>query len=195
MKIIVFLCFSFCFYLVSRFDLIKINFTPPQANADNLENKLKNNEPNLDDKTKIFDPLAMHSEVEIKLLETLAQRRNVLEKQEKDFQKRLLTLKIFEDEIKKKLEQLKLAKESIKKDLNIIDKKDAERLENFAQICQKMKPKNAAKIFEQLEPNELMMIINCMKAKSVSDIIGKMNPEKAKLIVKQMVAKTSTFSN
>lgn len=84
-------------------------------------------------------------------------------------------------------------KKFLEQSLTKIDKQDEQKIQNFAKICQNMKPANAAKILDQLESDELERLVSFMDIRRVSAILAKMNPSKSKNLVKSIVSKRNPF--
>jgi flagellar motility protein MotE (MotC chaperone) len=133
-----------------------------------------------------FDLLEMTPQ-EIQMLQTLADRRRLLETQEASFHQKSSELKATQYQIDKKITQLNELKETLKKLLDQYNDKDQQKNKNLAKIYENMKPKEAGRIFEILDMPLLLDIMESMKEGKISLILASMNPERAREITAQFM--------
>jgi flagellar motility protein MotE (MotC chaperone) len=117
---------------------------------------------------------------EIDLLQQLAERRQVLESREQEFELRTGLLAAAESRIDKKVEELKVLRETISGLIKTFDAQQDAKLLSLVKIYENMKPKEAAKIFEELEMDTLLEVAERMKERKLAPIMAKMHPEKAR---------------
>lgn len=117
---------------------------------------------------------------EIDLLQQLAERRQVLESREQEFEIRTGLLAAAESRIDKKVEELKVLRETISGLIKTFDAQQDAKLLSLVKIYENMKPKEAAKIFEELEMDTLLEVAERMKERKLAPIMAKMHPEKAR---------------
>jgi len=117
---------------------------------------------------------------EIDLLQQLAERRQVLESREQEFELRTGMLAAAESRIDKKVEELKVLRETISGLIKTFDAQQDAKLLSLVKIYENMKPKEAAKIFEELEMDTLLEVAERMKERKLAPIMAKMDPEKAR---------------
>lgn len=117
---------------------------------------------------------------EIDLLQQLAERRQVLESREQEFEIRTGLLAAAESRIDKKVEELKVLRETISGLIKTFDAQQDAKLLSLVKIYENMKPKEAAKIFEELEMDTLLEVAERMKERKLAPIMAKMDPEKAR---------------
>ena len=117
---------------------------------------------------------------EIDLLQQLAERRQVLESREQEFELRTGLLAAAESRIDKKVEELKVLRETISGMIKTFDAQQDAKLLSLVKIYENMKPKEAAKIFEELEMDTLLEVAERMKERKLAPIMAKMHPEKAR---------------
>ena len=60
------------------------------------------------------------------------------------------------------------------------------KMRSLVKIYENMKPKEAAKIFEQLDMNILLEVIERMKEQRVAPIMAEMDPSKAKAVTAEL---------
>lgn len=127
------------------------------------------------------DPLSM-SPSEVELLQKLSARRAELDKRASEISQREVLLQAAEKRIDDKIAKL----QSLEKDIGgIVDKKSEEeqaRIKSLVKIYETMKPRDAARIFEQLDMPVLLDVVENMKERSAAPILAAMDPGKAKAV-------------
>ena len=101
------------------------------------------------------DPFSLTDE-EIELLQSLAERRRQLETRAMDIDQREILLEAAERRIDEKIVQLNQLQASIEALLQQHDEQEDAQLESLVRIYESMKPKDAARIFEQLDMTVLL---------------------------------------
>ncbi len=124
------------------------------------------------------DPTLL-TQAEIDLLQQLAERRENLDarEQELDIQSGLLTA--AETRIDKKVKELKTLQAAIAKLIKSYDDQQNAKLQSLVKIYENMKPKDAARIFGELNMDTLLMVAERMKERKLAPIMAKMDPTKA----------------
>ena len=128
----------------------------------------------------ITDDPTLLTQAEIDLLQQLAERRQVLESREQELEIRTGLLSAAESRIDKKVEELKVLRETISGLIKTFDAQQDAKLLSLVKIYESMKPKEAARIFEELEMDTLLEVAERMKERKLAPIMAKMNPEKAR---------------
>ena len=113
------------------------------------------------------------------LLEALQKRREMLDSRASDLELRENLLKAAEKRLEERLEELKRVETSVAE----VDRKRADeekaRLKNLVTMYETMKVKEAARIFEKLDPAVLLDVASLMNPRKLSEIMGQMSPEGA----------------
>ncbi|MBL0318544.1 MAG: hypothetical protein IPP74_04530 [Alphaproteobacteria bacterium] len=118
--------------------------------------------------------------IDVKLLQSLADRRKQLEDREKNLLLKETLLASTEERVDqriKTLEQLKTQVDDLLKQYN--EKEDA-KIRSLVKIYENMKPKDAAKIFDQMDMPILLQVVDKMKEAKAAPILAKMSPQRAK---------------
>ncbi|MGD9637712.1 MAG: MotE family protein [Alphaproteobacteria bacterium] len=123
-----------------------------------------------------------YSPSEIDVLQSLAKRREEIDAREKQVEQQMALLKAAEGQIERKISSLKSYEKSIKELLGEYDKKEQERLQGLVDLYTKMKPKDAAVIFDDLEMNILIVLFEKMRTQNAAAILSAMSPEKARAL-------------
>ena len=124
------------------------------------------------------DP-ALLTQAEIDLLQRLAERREILEVQEKQMLMREGLLQAAEERIDKKIAELQNFQDTIEKLVKAYDADQVAKIQGLVKIYENMKPKNAARIFEELDMGTLLMVTERMGARRLAPIMAKMDPVRA----------------
>jgi len=153
-------------------------------NIDNNESLL----PPLDDSdisnknehTTITDQSNQFTKSEVELLKELSKRREKLEVDKKDMDIREQVLKATEGKIDQKVSELKGLQSQLEELMKQYDQKENSKILSLVKIYETMKPKDAAKIFNELEMPVLIKVVSNMKEVKVAPIIAGMEPTKAR---------------
>ena len=125
------------------------------------------------------DPTLL-TQAEIELLQQLAERRRVLEAREQELGIRSGLLAAAEKRIDKKVDELKVLRGTIAGLIKTFDAQQDAKLLSLVKIYENMKPKDAARIFEDMELDTLLDVAERMKERKLAPIMAKMKPERAR---------------
>lgn len=123
---------------------------------------------------------------EIEVLQKLAERREALDSRNRELDLRENLVKAAEGRIDKKIAEMKALQTNIQSLLKQVDEADDGKMKSLVKIYETMKPKDAAKIFEQLDMPVLLGVLTRMKEQKVAPIMEAMDPMKAKTITDTM---------
>jgi flagellar motility protein MotE (MotC chaperone) len=118
--------------------------------------------------------------VDTELFQHLATRRAEIEKRTKDVEQREALLSAAEKRIDQKLQELDKVRTDIQKLMRMGDEKKSQQIESLVRIYETMKPKEAARIFEELDMPVLLDVVERMKEVKTAAILAAMDPGKAK---------------
>lgn len=136
-----------------------------------------------------FDPAqdpATFTQSEIDLLQKLAERREQIEAREKELAMREGLLQAAETRIDRKVGELKTLQDTITALLAQYDQKEAEKVAQLVKIYATMKPKDAARIFNDLDMPILIQVMVNMKESKSAPILASMDPVKARALTEEM---------
>jgi len=133
-------------------------------------------DPSLDPEQRIF------SAAEIEVLQSLARRREEIEKREQKLAEQEALLKAAEQEADRKIAELNKLRADIEGLLGKQAEMEDERILSLVKIYENMKPKEAAAIFNTLDMDVLLAVISRMAERRSSPIIANMEPERARLV-------------
>lgn len=126
---------------------------------------------------------------EIELLANLAQRREVLEQRAREVDLRESLLAAAEKRIDERIAELKKLEGSIKQIVQQYDKQEEQNLQGLVKVYENMKPKDAARIFEKLDANVLLGVVERMKETKLAAVLADMPPAVAQEITVRLATR------
>jgi flagellar motility protein MotE (MotC chaperone) len=123
---------------------------------------------------------------EIEVLQQLAERRQALDARTEELNHRETLLQASEMRIDQKLSQLKELQTTLERLITAYDAQQNEQIKSLIKIYENMKPKDAARIFEELKMNTLLPVADLMKERKLAAILAEMNPARAKDITEEL---------
>jgi len=132
------------------------------------------------------DPGAERTQTEMDVLEKLRERRAVIDARERDVERREEMLRAAESQIDRKVAEMKTLQSTIEGLLRQYNDQEDNKMRSLVKIYENMKPKEAAKIFEQLDMNILLEVVERMKEQKVAPIMAEMDPMKAKAVTAEL---------
>ncbi|MAN80102.1 MAG: hypothetical protein CMM77_11635 [Rhodospirillaceae bacterium] len=134
----------------------------------------------------ITDDPTLLTPQEIDLLQRLADRRREIEAREQELHVRQGMLAAAEARIDRKIAELKNLQSEIDGRIKVFDEQQEKKMESLVKIYENMKPKDAARIFEDLEMDTLLEVAQRMKERKLAPVMAKMNPEKAREVTVEL---------
>lgn len=123
---------------------------------------------------------------EIKILEELAARRRELEDKARDLEFREGLLKATEQRIDEKIQELRQLQAELQSVIDQKDEEEEQKIQSLVRIYEKMKPKEAARVFERLEMPLLLSVIGRMKERVSAAILAEMDPQRVSEVTAEM---------
>ena len=120
--------------------------------------------------------------IKLEMFEDLSKRSAELEKIEEDLRMREALLKAAEQELDRKVQELTNLRQEIEELLELQSGKEQERIDSLVKIYEGMKPKDAARIFDTLDLDVLVMVMSKMSERKVAPVLAAMNPERARTV-------------
>ncbi|WP_033406985.1 MotE family protein [Kiloniella laminariae] len=131
------------------------------------------------------DPFSMTDE-EVVLLQSLSARREQLDERERGVEQREILLLAAEQRIDEKIAELGKLQKTIEGLIVQHDAQSDEQMTSLVKIYESMKPKDAARIFEELDMVVLLEVVERMKERKTAPILASMNPKKAKEVTLEL---------
>lgn len=129
------------------------------------------------------------SESEMQVLQSLSKRREELVGRERQLEMRETMLKATEQRVDQKIAKLSSLQSEIQKLLHQNDQAEEERLRSLVKVYEAMKPKDAARIFENLDQNVLLDVTERMKEAKIAPILASMDPAAAQAVTVKLATR------
>lgn len=149
----------------------------------------------LENSQDMSNPL-LFSQSEIELLQQLADRRAELQDREENLVKKEGLLQVAEQRVNEKIQQLNTMKQemvSLKAEINetlkSLSNEEEKEIDRLVKTYEKMKPKDAARIFDQLEMDILLQVVKKMKESKTAPVLANMDTTKAKELTSLLASK------
>lgn len=134
----------------------------------------------------LADDPTLLTQTEIDLLQRLAERRVEIDARAQELETRTAMLAAAETRIDGKIQEFKALQATIENLVKDYDQQQSVKLLSLVKIYENMKPKDAARIFEELEMDTLLQVVERMKERSLAPVMAKMNPQRAREITVEL---------
>ncbi|MET0155093.1 MAG: hypothetical protein ABW189_03185 [Rickettsiales bacterium] len=114
--------------------------------------------------------------VKKELLENLNQRRKELDEWSRSVAMKENVLSAAELKISRKLEELRALKTEVERILELYKEKENVDVARMVKIYENMPPKDAGRIFEQIDENLLIDVLSRMREQKAAPVMAAMNP-------------------
>jgi len=132
-----------------------------------------------------FDPREL-SQSEIRLLQALADRRKALDAREYGLNQRDALLKAAEQRLMDKQADFVAIREEVKGLLGQLDAEETKKINNLVKLYESMKPKDAARILNDLELTVLMEVAQRMNVRRLAPVLAAMDADKARAVTRAL---------
>ncbi|MEX0583822.1 MAG: hypothetical protein WD185_09140 [Sneathiella sp.] len=129
------------------------------------------------------------SQSEIAVLQRLADRRTELDRQQEELEMRDNLLKATETRIDEKIAKLKKMEGTLNDLLKLHDEQEKAQMESLVKIYEKMKPKDAARIFNNLEMDILIDVASNIKESKMAPILASMSNDRANKLTVELATR------
>ncbi len=123
---------------------------------------------------------------EIEVLQDLSVRRSALEQLERELALREGLLNAAEQRIEVKITEMQSLRDEIGVLIRQYDEQENAELQSVVKIYETMKPKDAARILQDMEPTVLLSIMEQMKERSSAPILASMDAQVARVITSEL---------
>jgi len=132
------------------------------------------------------DSEAVYTKAEVEVLQSLSERREALRARAGELEMRENLLSATEKRIEQKIAELKKLEATIQAQLKQYDEQEEAKMKSLVKIYENMKPKDAARILEELDMEVLLEVAERMREAKMASILAQMNSETAKAITLQL---------
>ncbi len=140
-------------------------------------------------------PKRQFTQIEIDLLQSLSQRREEIDAWEKELEMRSNILAATEQRIEDKIAEMKGLKSEVEALMAQYNEQEDAKIRSLVKIYESMKPKDAARIFDEVDMPVLLMVIDRMSEKKVAPVLAKMSAKKAKEVTIQLAEQRKLQKN
>jgi flagellar motility protein MotE (MotC chaperone) len=127
-----------------------------------------------------------YSAAELNLLQSLQHRREEIDDNAKELIIKQEALNVIMDNLDKKIVELQQVQREVKKLLSQYEQKEDEKIRGLVKIYESMKPKDAARIFNELQMDIILDVAEKMKEAKLGAILSSMSSTKAKEVTVQL---------
>jgi flagellar motility protein MotE (MotC chaperone) len=124
------------------------------------------------------------SATEVEVLQSLGARRTALDQRETDLSTQAQLVEASQKRADERLAEMKRVQAQLEQLVNKVNEEQDARMAGLVVVYSKMKPKDAAKIFEGLDSDVLLDVATRMKQTVLASIMGSMSPEAARKLTK-----------
>lgn len=126
------------------------------------------------------------SPVEMDILQNLGKRREQLDGWDKEVEIKENLLANVEKRIDEKLTLIQGMKKDLQEMLTQYNEQEDAKIRSLVKIYENMKPRDAARIFDEVEMPVLLLVIDRMKEKKAAPILASMDSKKAKQLTVEL---------
>jgi len=123
---------------------------------------------------------ARYNQIELDILQSLSKRREEIEQYQEEIAMREKLLEATEMRIDDKIKQMGIMQIDLKELLERSEAKEDSEMRSLVKIYESMKPKEAARIFDELDMDILLEVIDRMSERKAAPLLAAMAPTKAK---------------
>ena len=129
------------------------------------------------------------SQTEIDVLHQLAERREKLDLREKSIAQQAALLEAAQAQLDVKIAKLKELEKNIQELVGVFEEKEKKRMDNLVKIYSNMKPKEAARLFNEMDMDLLIRLFERMKEGKSAPILALMDSAKATRLTAELANK------
>ena len=123
---------------------------------------------------------------EIDTLQRLSERRELIDLRERELQQNESLVKAAEQRLDQKISQMQEVETQLQGLVQQYDAKKKAEIEQLVKTYTAMEPKDAARIFDELDMTILVAVVTRMKEKKVAPILSQMNAPKARQLTEEL---------
>jgi flagellar motility protein MotE (MotC chaperone) len=130
---------------------------------------------------KVEDPFD-YTDEEVDVLQQLAKRREELDLRARQLDEREALIQAAEQRMEQKMAELKALQATVEDLLKTRSEQEEAELKSLVKMYENMKPKAAAKVFEEMDMDVLLDVVERMNERKVAPILALVTPTRAKEI-------------
>ncbi|TFW12569.1 hypothetical protein EGY25_11260 [Brevundimonas intermedia] len=129
------------------------------------------------------------SPAELKIIQSLSQRRAALDARDQDFATTLPLMVAAEQKLEAKIQALAALKAEMKQMLGQVDEREKAEIDRLVQVYSAMRPKEAAPVMATLEDRVRLPVAAAMRPRTLAAIMAQMTPVQAKELTEKLAAR------
>jgi flagellar motility protein MotE (MotC chaperone) len=130
---------------------------------------------------EVDDPFE-YTDEEVDVLQQLAKRREELDLRARQLDEREALIQAAEQRMEQKMAELKALQATVEDLLKTRSEQEEAELKSLVKMYENMKPKAAAKVFEEMDMDVLLDVVERMNERKVAPILALVTPTRAKEI-------------
>lgn len=130
---------------------------------------------------EVADPFD-YTDEEVDVLQQLAKRREELDLRARQLDEREALIQAAEQRMEQKMAELKALQATVEDLLKARSEQEEAELKSLVKMYENMKPKAAAKVFEEMDMDVLLDVVDRMNERKVAPILALVTPTRAKEI-------------
>jgi flagellar motility protein MotE (MotC chaperone) len=130
---------------------------------------------------EVDDPFE-YTDEEVDVLQQLAKRREELDLRARQLDEREALIQAAEQRMEQKMAELKALQATVEDLLKARSEQEEAELKSLVKMYENMKPKAAAKVFEEMDMDVLLDVVDRMNERKVAPILALVTPTRAKEI-------------
>jgi len=129
------------------------------------------------------------SPAELKIIQSLSQRRTELDARDQDFATTLPLMVAAEQKLDAKVQALEALKAEMKVMLGQVDEREKAEIDRLVQVYSAMRPKEAAPVLATLEDRVRLPVAAAMRPRTLAAIMAQMTPAQARELTEKLAAR------
>lgn len=130
---------------------------------------------------EVHDPFE-YTDEEVDVLQQLAKRREELDLRARQLDEREALIQAAEQRMDQKMAELKVLQATVEDLLKTRSEQEETELKSLVKMYENMKPKAAARVFEEMDMDVLLDVVDRMNERKVAPILALVTPTRAKEI-------------
>jgi len=136
--------------------------------------------------TPSFADQAGLSQSEVQVLQALSARRDALDQRAADIDTRGQLLTAAEQRLDQRVQELHQLETRVNALLGQLDTAQEQRLAGLVDVYQRMRAKDAATVFDGLDPTVLVQVASRMRQQNLAEVMGHMQPDRARFLTQRL---------
>ena len=129
------------------------------------------------------------SPAELRIIQSLSQRREALDARDQDFATTLPLMVAAEQKLEAKIQALAALKAEMKQMLGQVDEREKAEIDRLVQVYSAMRPKEAAPVMATLEDRVRLPVAAAMRPRTLAAIMAQMTAPQAKELTEKLAAR------